>query len=183
MGSRRKKPRVSEPSLPNNAIRRSLFLFNVSSLNASKMERIAVASVIAPLWVPLLVTITANLLVFTDPEDRSWLVGTLIMSIIFGYGGTLLFGLRALVFLQARNLTAFWVAPVAGFAIGTITWSVFLLLFALCYSSLFFVFVLGIFTLGPSFQLPGLAGPGVIGALVGATFWLIARPDRCPVSA
>src|SRR5262249_51178478 len=65
------------------------------------------------------------------------------------------------LFLRARKLTAFWIAPTVGFIVGAATWCATFALFGL---SLKFAHV--------------LEGGGLLGGVVGTILWLIARPDR-----
>jgi hypothetical protein len=81
--------------------------------------------------------------------------------------------LPAFKFFKARNYTSFWIAVVLGFAIGGVTWLVFKILFALSLGN----------DLSFSWRQASNAdswvlATGALGSVVGATLWLIARPDR-----
>jgi hypothetical protein len=88
------------------------------------------------------------------------------------------FGTPVFLLLRASKLTTFWIAPLLGFAIGVATWLIFVILFSLSLGN------------GWSFTSHELADnsahlwaflpTGALGAAVGATLWLIARPDRGP---
>ena len=88
-----------------------------------------------------------------------------------------LLGIPAFLLLRSRNWTAFWMAAVIGLAAGLTTWIVFLILFAMSFGVGLRVIGLTIYD-----TLTGhaifLLVPSLLGPLVGATFWLIARPDQ-----
>ena len=144
------------------------------------MRRTAFAFLVAPLWVPAVTALFAAP-AFPHPEQRHWIYITTIVGAIFSYGGVLAFGIPAFLILRARKLTAFWIAPLIGFGVGAGTGLIFYILFALSLgNSLTFIWhELGsnpaVFT---KFLLP----TGALGALVGTTLWLIARPDREPAT-
>jgi hypothetical protein len=148
------------------------------------MNRSFVAFLVAPLWVPLVMIPLASLYMFSSPNQGPWVAITIFLGVIFGYGGTLAFGLPAFAVLRSRQVTAFWIAPVLGFIIGAVTWQIFMVFFALMMSDGHLSTAAhGIKqTLGDPVKMLFAVGPGGLGALVGATLWLIARPDR-PVKA
>jgi hypothetical protein len=91
-----------------------------------------------------------------------WLtdIVALVVSWFVGYVGAFALGLPLYRYLQARNLTAFWIAPIVGFIIGVMMWCATCALFG-------------------SLNLPeALKCGGLAGAVVGTILWLIARPDR-----
>jgi hypothetical protein len=51
------------------------------------MNRMALACIIAPLWVPLPVTALAYLVIFPHPAQHFWVAVTGVLSMIFSYGG------------------------------------------------------------------------------------------------
>lgn len=136
------------------------------------MARHKFAFLAAPLAVPLF------FLVWLLPGDfpARWQLTMVIIAAIFAYGGTLLFGVPAYFFLKAQNLTAIWVAMVAGFGIGALTWLVFMVLFPLSLDEGWSGVALGFSSLHTAKDIawPG----GVLGMVVGILFWVIARPDR-----
>jgi hypothetical protein len=144
------------------------------------MSRSRIAFLVAPLWVPLVMIPVASLYLFSRPNQGPWVVISTVLGMVFGYGGTLAFGLPAFAILRSRQRTAFWIAPVLGFVIGAVTWQIFLAFFALMMSDGHLSLV--VHGIRQSFndpvQLLFAAAPGSLGALVGATLWLIARPDR-----
>jgi hypothetical protein len=121
--------------------------------------RVPIAFLVAPLMVPL--TITAFIAI--DHSQILVAQGHTIEGIrlfalgsgIFAYAGTIILGIPTYVLLRKRNMTAFWVAPVAGFIAGAMQ-------------------MLVIFNFS---ALPALVG-GPLGAVVGTAIWLNARPDR-----
>jgi hypothetical protein len=141
------------------------------------MSRHGLAFLVAPLWVPTLVGLYCHLLLFSRPGQEELVAIAVVLSAVLGYGATLVFGGPAFAFMRARRLTSAWSAAAAGLAIGALT-SV-------------------VFTLGLSLSLmrdPSLVellqdaaslfhvASGAMGALVGITLWLIARPDH-PIEA
>ena len=133
--------------------------------------RQVVAFFVAPVVVP--VTIFAYL---ANTNLAPFWVGTsTIIGAITVYVGALIFGVPAYLFLRARKWTFFGVAPAVGFAVGALMWLVFGAVFALLLdrglSGVQFVFT-------DRQMLSGTIWPGgVLGAVVGTIFWLIARPD------
>jgi len=139
------------------------------------MIRAFVALLLAPLWVPVATAVFAAY-TFPHPEQQRWIYITVIIGTIFGYGGTLTLGVPAFLLLHGHKNTAFWIAPVFGFAAGALTGWVFLVLFALSLGNSF-AFVLHE-TANSSNWVRGILPAGALGSIVGATLWLIARPDR-----
>jgi len=141
------------------------------------VRRTILAFAIAPLWVPLLVI--AAILLF-DPYVKydGGPAPAGVVSTVITYAGILLIGLPAFLFLRSRGWTSWWLSVALGFAAGVAMFAVFLIAFG----SL----------LGESLHDQWNALPhnpfltnaatclvtGGLGALVGITLWLIARPDR-----
>jgi hypothetical protein len=134
-----------------------------------RMNRTVTAFLVAPLWVPAAVAPLAAQM-FPRVAERQWIYITLIIATIFAYGGTLVLGVPAFLALRARRYTAFWIAAALGFVVGGLTWFVFFVLFALSLG-------IGIGWPNAVDMSRGLLLPGVLGSIVGATLWLIARPD------
>ncbi len=140
------------------------------------MNRTALAFLIAPLWVPA-ATAPYAVYMFPYPEQRHWIFITTIIGAIFAYGGVLTLGAPAFLILRARRRTAFWIAPVVGFGVGVLTGFIFFVLFGLSLgNSLTFVWH-DLAAKSASWSSPFFP-IGALGAVVGATLWLIARPDR-----
>jgi len=132
------------------------------------MSRTLIAVFVAPLWAPL-----ATFLVGAASGFHSTLAMTIIAG-VFAYAGMIGFGLPALLLLRALDLTAFWIALLLGFSIGALSWLLFKVLFVLALgSSLYFAWEQAI-NLNDIY----VGSSGLLGVLVGATFWVIARPDR-----
>lgn len=140
------------------------------------MNRSVIAFVVAPLSVPLVVSICWFV---RDPGIGGVIATIIAVSAILTYTGTFAFGIPAFLFLRSRNLTAFWIAPITGFIIG-----------ATMSTIVTASYMVG---LGGSLQdaineiheeltkSQSLLGwPGLLGTIVGVTLWLIARPDRKP---
>jgi hypothetical protein len=117
--------------------------------------RTMTAFYVAPLAAPLILGVYFE---NADPQTGSIITP---ISLAVSYAGTFLFGVPIYLFLRARKLTAFWIAPLVGFIVGATTWCATFALFGL---SLKFAHA--------------LEGGGLLGAVVGTILWLIARPDR-----
>jgi hypothetical protein len=131
--------------------------------------RFAIAYLIAPLALPTI-------------EYRLWELRPLYYELFVipvycavGSLGTLLFGIPIYVFLSNRKWTAFWVAPIAGFIVGGLTWS------------LVGVALIVLFSFSPSFSaasvypewLQGVLWPyGPLGAVVASLLWVMAWMER-----
>jgi hypothetical protein len=139
------------------------------------VSKTGLAFLIAPLWVPAAIVPFAAQ-AFPYPEQGHWIYISAIIAAIFAYAAVAAFGMPAFVILRARDFTALWIAPVLGFGVGIITWVIFIVLFGVSLGN------------GWSFVSHDLASnsahwwpllpTGTLGAVVGATFWVIARPDR-----
>lgn len=80
-----------------------------------------------------------------------------------------------LIFLWRRS-TGFAIAPAIGFAVGLVTW---LLVIAIAFPQPVQAVAQAVETALPvPILVVTLVWPGWVGAIVGITFWLIARPDR-----
>lgn len=135
--------------------------------------RDAIAFLVAPLVVPLL--LLAVLYLGPQPTDSFFGIA-LFVSAFIAYAGIFIFGVPIYEFLRARKLTAFWIAPAAGVIVGAIMMYVFFALLRLFFGA-------SISDMLSDFGRPdlllfslGFGAPA--GAAVGATLWLIARPDR-----
>jgi hypothetical protein len=137
--------------------------------------RTPIAFLVAPFVVPLIVAV---FVLAVGPKDTAAavVVAFSAVSAFVSYFGAFIFGVPTYLFLRARPLTAFWIAPVAGFIAGAVMLYVFFALFWLSLGN------------GPSAVGSALADSnsssialkvtGPFGALVGTILWLIARPDR-----
>jgi hypothetical protein len=127
------------------------------------MKRTVLAFLVAPLCLPV---IAAAILV-VSPAGQPGL-GFIFITAILAYAGMIAFGLPAFLILRAARVTDFLITILTGFAIGGLTGSG--LVFCIQYPperSPAWIAVLFVI----------LAG-GILGSIIGATFWLIARPDR-----
>ena len=138
------------------------------------VSRTALAFLVAPLWVPATTTLLA-VGTFPYAEQLGIYIITVIAA-IFAYGGTATLGLPAFLILRARGHTAFWFAPALGFGVGVITWAIFMILLGL-FLDKNWTFVTHDIVNNPAQRLI-FPATGALGATVGATLWLIARPDR-----
>jgi len=141
------------------------------------MNRTALAFVIAPLWVPLLLGAGAWFV-----EVNGQIVAFVVaVSALVSYGGTYLLGAPAFMFLRSRSCTAPWIAVVLGFAVGALAYQVFQFLFSLSLGNsvqLTLATFQKMFAEWSPASLLAVGGPGLLGALVGITLWVIARPDQ-----
>jgi len=129
-----------------------------------------IAFLVAVLVLPLFFAVYA----YPGPSGyASYLIGV-VYSAVISFNAVFLLGLPAYLFLRAMKWTAFWIAPLMGFMVAAIAWSVVALLFGLAFGQ------------GLSFSLLLSADSvhfflwplGPLGAAVGALLWLIGRPDR-----
>ena len=134
--------------------------------------RIVLAFGLAPLGYPAAIVVLSAL----NGWPASALASIAWTFLPISYVATPLVGVPLFLFLRRRNLTAFWVAPLAGFVVGAgLATSVYSLM----------TFGLGVnspLREGGIASLKVLAGliqnGGLGGAAVGVLLWLIARPDR-----
>jgi hypothetical protein len=138
-------------------------------------DRVRMAFAVAPLTFPAILFLFTAL---TNPWPGALLLAAwmAVSFLPFSYLGALTVGVPVYRFLCARNLTAFWVAPAAGFVGGTVVVILFYLLVMIAlglYSSPIGDDVTVIALLQGAFLMGGLPG-----AVIGTVVWLIARPDR-----
>ncbi|MBN9218907.1 MAG: hypothetical protein J0I79_13215 [Mesorhizobium sp.] len=140
----------------------------------------AAALLIAPLWAPVFAAIYAAFFwappSFMGTVDRtSWIGLAACAGALFGYGAIVAIGLPAHKALQRLNLRSAAAYLVLWFATGIVAWLI--------------IFVVSFARQGLTFSVSYLAETiihrtwvpisfGILWALVGATFWAIARPDR-----
>jgi hypothetical protein len=130
--------------------------------------RTLIAFYVAPLAVSLILLVhPAPLVQYQDA------VG---FGVVVAYVGTFMLGMPIYIFLCARQLTAFWIAPIVGFAIGMVMWYVFFFLLALFLNATISSIVADSFDGRVFLEALRIGGPA--GAVVGIVLWLIARPDR-----
>jgi hypothetical protein len=98
------------------------------------------------------------------------------IAAVFAYSGVAAFGTPVFLLLRASKRTAFWIAPALGFAVGVATWLVFIVLFGLSLGDSWSFVSHDLAS--NSAHLWAFLPTGALGAAVGATLWLIARPDR-----
>jgi hypothetical protein len=134
--------------------------------------RVAIAFLITPLAVPLLMLPW----LFSGHMASPLIVIVMFITTLVSYAGTLVLGIPAYLLLIARGMTAAWIAAAVGFVIGGLMWLVFSVLLVLSLGQ----GLAGVrFALTDLHSLRGILWPGgSLGAIVGALFWLIARPDK-----
>lgn len=137
------------------------------------MNRKTIAFLIAPLWVPAIMT---SLALLFEPASGFLLITIIVVvSTVTTYLGALAIGLPLYNFLLSHKLTAVWIAAPAGAIVANI-------------AGVFPAFGLGVWSLGFSETFNVLVRapvdwrsfimPTVLGSIVGQTLWGIARPDK-----
>src|SRR5262245_19572383 len=86
--------------------------------------RAVVAFLIAPLWVPAIAAGWTTFILASE-APRSLISITAAIAGVLGYGGALVIGIPLYLVMRARERTAFWIALVAGFGAGAVTWLIF----------------------------------------------------------
>lgn len=140
--------------------------------------RTFLAFLIAPLCVPVLTVMSATGAASDGPRMFIHVDAYELASIgaIVGYSGTLLFGMPAFLLLRSYRVTAFFVAPLVGAMLAIVTFTVAAFVVALL---LGVAPLQALLTILEGLHSPAeLIKPGLIGAVVGSCFWIIARPDR-----
>jgi hypothetical protein len=108
-----------------------------------------------------------------EPENTISIVAP--TSLVLGYLGIILLGPPVYLALRALKLTAFWIAPLAGFAVGVGMLCLFLIMLPL---NLGQNLATALASLDYGLLKMAVEDGGPPGAAVGAILWLIARPDR-----
>lgn len=130
-----------------------------------------IAFAVAPLAAPLVVSMKFG---FAGAPDPVILLVARI-SLVLGYLGTVLFGPPIYLLLRSVKLTAFWPAPLAGFAVGVGMMCLFLIGLPLSFGRNLAV---ALASFDYALFKEAVEYGGTPGAAVGALLWLIARPDR-----
>lgn len=140
-------------------------------------ERVRTAFLIAPLGFPAVMLIVMMLSDLPGGAPAKFLMAFLVglYSLPLSYIGTLLVGVPTYRFLCARNLTAFWVAPAAGFIAGAVLSIIIFWLVTLVFGPVLFGYE---DTTGIARVSRLVLSGGLPGAINGTIVWLIARPDR-----
>lgn len=140
------------------------------------MSRTAIAFVVSPLWTPLAAGLFFGVAVLTDTTrihaaDVCLIASAVVGSALLTYFGMFALGYPAFRYLRARGMTSVWRAMGLGFVAGAVMWAL-------------VAFWLGLWKYGgvtlalyQSFNDVYLPAE-LLGVIIGATFWLIARPDR-----
>ncbi len=140
------------------------------------MSRTAIAFVVSPLWTPLAAGLFFGVAVLTDTTrihaaDVRLIASAVVGSALLTYFGKFVLGYPAFRYLRARGMTSVWRAMGLGFVAGAVMWAL-------------VAFWLGLWKYGgvtlalyQSYNEVYLPAE-LLGLIIGATFWLIARPDR-----
>jgi hypothetical protein len=153
---------------------------SLSSVHGPQMKRLAIALLLAPLWVPCLLASATALFwpvphVLSDTSRLSWIWTATSAGALLGYAAVLAIGLPAHIWLRRRGRRSLRAYLVTWFVLAVIAWLI--------------GFTAAFATLGLHFSLSNLLETivhrpyvplafGTVWAVVGATFWAIVRPDR-----
>jgi len=137
------------------------------------MNRSTLAFLVAPLAAPLLLL---PWLSASGDLSLGWIVTTTSIGAFLSYAGTLIVAIPLYRQLRSRGLVRIWIACASGSVIGGLVWLLFSVLFPLSLGQ----GLEGVrFALTDPRSLTGVFWPGAaLGMVVGALFWLIARPDK-----
>jgi Na+(H+)/acetate symporter ActP len=136
------------------------------------VNRTVIAFIVAPLWVPVAAGVAASTL---EPGDNLSVAVDMFYNAFVAYLGAFALGLPAFLFLRYRKMTTFWIATPTGCIIGGV-WGV-----IFTTSLIFYGGGIGVIqkVFGGSGNLVQMSlSPALLGIIVGATVWLIVRPDR-----
>ena len=129
--------------------------------------RFTIAYVTAPLAIP------AIELRLWEPRPLYYEIYLLSLYCGIGFMGTLLFGIPIYLFLQQRNWTDFWVAPIAGFIVAGLIWSLMEVALIALFGTRYFEFH------GSLDWLHAILWPyGPLGAVVASLLWVMAWLER-----
>jgi len=158
------------PAIPLGAVVGALLWLIGRPADRQACDRVAIAFLVAPLAAPLLFAVCDYPGTFSD----FFYVVELAKSPVIAYFCVFVAGLPLYMVLRARNWTAFWLAPVLGFALTAAVVSAYLAIILATDNP----YRAGrrLADMAAFRSLPWPTGP--IGAVVGALLWLIARPDR-----
>jgi hypothetical protein len=96
------------------------------------MDRAILAFLVAGLVAPIAF---AASFYHKGPLDEVGYGVVIVVSAIISFSGVVFLGLPAYSFLRANQWTAFWIAPLMGVIVATVTWYAFNVLLALLSSS------------------------------------------------
>lgn len=115
---------------------------------------------------------------FPNPGHGGMLALVGLVSALFAYLGTLLFGLPTYRYVQKRRWTSPLTAALIGFMTGALTWIVFLLAFGLILGNSWALTVKLLTHGSVEKNIVDNLSPALLGALVGLTAWFIIRPRK-----
>jgi len=148
------------------------------------MRRTTIASLLAPLWGP---AVAATFAVFfwypseiATIDRGSWIALATAFGVLYGYAAFLVVGLPAHFVLQRHGHRSVWAYLATFFACELVIWA---LVYTASYASVGLAGALSILADTVAHRPYRPVFFGIIGAAIGGTFWMIARPDRRPLSS
>jgi hypothetical protein len=133
------------------------------------MDRPGLAFLIAPLWVPLIVTLYAAFV----SRLETWVPLATIISLLFAYAGTLLFGVPTYLLLRRWPLALLVAGLLVGFGAGVMMWNAFFVLFGLSLGHSLQTIATTFSGIDLQEHLYWSRRTGTLGSLVGLTLWFI----------
>jgi hypothetical protein len=125
------------------------------------MSRSAIAFVVSPLWAPFAMGLWFEIAPFQF----------MVLVAFVAYAAVLALGYPGFHYLRKQGKTSLWRLMGWGFVVGAVAWA----LIAFCLGLLKYESIAMAFY--TSFNNVWL-GPELLGVVIAATFWLIARPDQ-----
>ena len=146
------------------------------------MNRTIIAFIVAPLWVPLAECGVA-FISSSDPYSAPifWTMVGLLGSALAAYVGELALGLPVFLFLRSHGMSRLWIVIISGYIIGAVCgvmyWTGLIFFSSIGDIGAFIGAIQKLFNGHDNLIQMSLA-PSLLGAIVGATVWLVARPDK-----
>jgi hypothetical protein len=136
----------------------------------SSMPRTLIAFLVAPLVIAAIVVPY-----FAVATTSQWVGAIALITLIFSYLGTLVFGIPVYLLFRSQGWVSIWATVATAIIGGWLLWWIFLMLFA---ASFGYDGKSASELVRKTFSDTMFFPSGVAGAAYGLVFWLIARPDR-----
>jgi hypothetical protein len=148
------------------------------------MNRTIVAFIVAPLWVPLAAGVIAYISSFDPyPTPVFWTMVGILGSALTAYVGEFALGLPVFLILRSHGMSRLWIVVLFGCIIGAVCgviyWASIMFFFSAGDIGAFIGAMQKLFN-GHGNLIQMSLAPSLLGAIAGATLWLIARPDKRP---